>query len=142
MKHPPGLHSGVTAPIESRMHPSLAFGAFYGQLEARCSTPGLDISVLNADPHRVVERHSHDEAHFVLVLDGLYVSSAAGAAPVSNGRALIFNPAGTTHRDRFEARGRSVEGRFLTLSIAAGDGASSAPPSSSARRGARYPTSP
>jgi AraC family transcriptional regulator len=98
---------------------SLPFGAFYGHLAVRHSTAGIEIAVLNADPHRVVERHTHDDAHFVLVLDGLYVSSAVGAEPVSSGRALIFNPAGTTHRDRFEARSRVVEGRFLTLSIAA-----------------------
>ena len=103
----------------SAPHATLPFGAFYGRLDVRHSTPGLDIAVLDADPHRVVERHSHDEAHFVLVLDGLYVSSAAGADPVSNGRALIFNPAGTTHRDRFEARSRVIAGSFLTVSISA-----------------------
>ena len=69
---------------------SLSFGAFYGRPEVRHSTSGIDISVLNADPHRVVERHTHADAHFVLVLDGLYASSAAGAEPVTNGRALIF----------------------------------------------------
>jgi AraC family transcriptional regulator len=77
----------------------------------------LEFALLNADPHRVVGRHSHEEAHFVFVLDGLYVSSAAGAAAVSCGPTLIFNPAGTTHRDRFEARTRAVEGHFLTLSV-------------------------
>jgi AraC family transcriptional regulator len=97
---------------------SLPFGAFYGNVDVRCSTAGIDISVLNADPHRVVERHSHDAAHFVLVLDGLYVSSAAGAEAISRSGTLVFNPAGTTHRDRFEARSRVIEGRFLTLSIA------------------------
>jgi AraC family transcriptional regulator len=105
--------------VASHRHQSLPFGAFYGQVDVRHRTSGIEVAVLNADPHRVVERHTHDDAHFVLVLDGLYVSSAADAEPVSSGRALIFNPAGTTHRDRFEARSRVVEGRFLTLSIAA-----------------------
>jgi AraC family transcriptional regulator len=110
--------------------PVLPFGAFYGQVEHRRRAPGLDVAVLDVDPHRVVERHSHEEAHFVLVLDGLYVSSAAGADAVSCAPFLVFNPAGTTHRDRFEARSRVMEGRFLTLSFsadmiaaAAGDGA-------------------
>ncbi len=105
--------------IGSGRHASLPFGAFYGRLEVRHSAPGLDIAVLDADPHRVVERHSHEEAHFVLVLEGLYVSSAAGADPISRGRALIFNPAGTTHRDRFEARSPVIAGSFLTVSIGA-----------------------
>lgn len=108
----------MTSVADSRGHLALPFGAFYGQLDARRHAPGLEVAVLDVDPHRVVERHSHDDAHFVLVLSGLYVSSAAGAPPLSNGPELIFNPAGTTHRDRFEARERRFEGRFLTLSVA------------------------
>ncbi|MEO8619590.1 MAG: helix-turn-helix transcriptional regulator [bacterium] len=73
--------------------------------------------MLDADPHRVVARHSHEDAHFVLVLEGLYVSSAMGAPAISRGPMLVFNPAGTTHRDRFEARMSTFEGRFLTLSV-------------------------
>lgn len=88
-------------------------------VDQRHRAPGLEVALLDVDPHRVVERHSHDEAHMVFVLDGLYVSSAQGAPPVSSGEALVFNPAGTTHRDRFEARGRVVSGQFLTLSIGA-----------------------
>jgi AraC family transcriptional regulator len=69
----------------------------------------------------VVERHAHEDPHFVLVLEGLYISSAAGAPAVSAAPLLVYNPAGTVHRDRFESRsagrGRRVEGRFLTLSI-------------------------
>lgn len=115
---PPG-RSSLPTPYGSSGQQSLAFGTFYGRLDVRHRTPTLDIALLNADPHRVVERHSHDEAHFVFVVDGLYVSSASGADAVSHGRALIWNPAGTTHRDRFEARSRVMGGRFLTLSIAA-----------------------
>lgn len=103
----PGNHGQVALP----------FGRFYGMEDIRRSGPGLELSLLRADPHRVVERHSHDEAHFVLVLDGLYVSTADGAPPVSTGPQLIFNPAGTTHRDRFEARNREVDGRFMTISL-------------------------
>ncbi|MES3036008.1 MAG: AraC family transcriptional regulator [Gemmatimonadota bacterium] len=99
-------------------HLVLPFGAFYGSVERRLRGDGMELALLDVDPHRVVERHSHDEAHFVFVLDGLYLSSARHAPPVSAGPALIFNPAGTTHRDRFEARGKVMSGRFLTLSLA------------------------
>lgn len=109
----------ATDRTSARGHLALPFGAFYGLMDRQVQLPGLEISVLNADPHRVVERHSHTEAHFVFVLDGLYISTAIHATPVSDGRALIFNPAGTTHRDRFEARGRVMSGQFLTVSIAA-----------------------
>ncbi len=97
----------------------LPFGTFYGMVERRIAESGMEFALLDVDPHRVVERHSHEEAHVVFVLDGLYVSSAVGAPPVSDGPALIFNPAGTTHRDRFEARGRTMAGQFLTISLAA-----------------------
>jgi AraC family transcriptional regulator len=97
----------------------LPFGTFYGRVDVRRHAPGLEMAVLHADPHRTVERHSHEEAHFVLVLSGLYVSTAVGAPAVASGPILVFNPAGTTHRDTFEARASTVEGRFLTLSVAA-----------------------
>ncbi|GAB1343065.1 AraC family transcriptional regulator [Gemmatimonas sp.] len=101
----------------SAAHVVLPFGQFYGREEVRRSAPDLEWALLRADPHRIVSRHSHDEAHFVLVLDGLYVSSAVGAPAVSHGVQLIYNPPGTTHRDRFEARDRVVSGRFLALSV-------------------------
>jgi AraC family transcriptional regulator len=97
---------------------ALPFGAFYGRVDRRISGVGLEIALLDVDPHRVVERHSHEDAHFVFVLEGLYLSSAQHAPPVSDGPTLIYNPPGTTHRDRFDARDRVVSGRFLTLSIA------------------------
>ena len=95
----------------------LPFGAFYGRVDRRRASPGLELATLRADPGRVVERHSHEEAHFVFVLEGLYVSSAEGADAISHGPVLVYNPAGTTHRDRFEAQAGRISGRFLTLSI-------------------------
>lgn len=69
--------------------------------------------VLNANtPEEEVRRHSHDEAHFVLALDGGYMSSASGAPPVSDTPVLIYNPRGTTHQDRFHGG----KGRFLAIS--------------------------
>ena len=97
----------------------LPFGKFYGRVNVRRSAPGLDFALLSADPNRIVERHSHEDAHFVFVIDGLYASSASGADAIANSPMLIFNPAGTTHRDRFEAQARVCAGRFLTLSVSA-----------------------
>ena len=57
--------------------------------------------------------HAHENASFVFVVLGAYLSSADGAAPVSSGPMLIFNPAGTTHRDSFLL----PSGRFLAVSI-------------------------
>lgn len=59
-----------------------------------------------------MRRHSHDEAHFVLVLSGGYMSSAVGTLLVSNTPVLIYNPLGTTHEGRFHG-GR---GSFVAIS--------------------------
>lgn len=67
-------------------------------------------------PEALVVEHTHAEAHFVLVLEGLYVSSAVGAPPVGGPGLLVYNPPGTTHRDRFRGDG----GRFLTISVPSG----------------------
>lgn len=99
-------------------HFAMRHGEFYGHRECRRSTEGLQLSVLAADPRRVVERHTHDDAHWILVLDGWYRSSAHGASSVESGAMLIFNPVGTTHRDTFLERPQRSLGAFFALSIA------------------------
>jgi AraC family transcriptional regulator len=97
----------------------LPYGHFFGNYQARRQVEGFELAVLKADPTRAVERHTHEEAHFVLLLDGLYVSSATGAPSIASGPTLVYNPPGTTHRDRFEPRHGTTCGRFFTLSITA-----------------------
>lgn len=86
---------------------------FWGTGPAQLSTPDFSFHLLTADaPEDEVRPHVHEEAHFVLVLAGAYMSSAREAPAISNTPLLIFNPAGTAHRDRFLG-GR---GRFLAVS--------------------------
>jgi len=86
---------------------------FWGSGPEWREAAGFSFHALDANaPEEEVQRHSHDEAHFVLVLSGGYMSSAIGAPPVSNTPILIYNPPGTTHQDRFHG-GR---GRFLAIS--------------------------
>ncbi len=99
----------------------LGFGAFYGRHAITRRAGVFDCAVRDADPVRTVVRHSHDDAHFVLVLDGLYASSARGAPALASDPILIFNPPGTTHRDRFETTGGPIRGQFLTISVQAGE---------------------
>jgi AraC family transcriptional regulator len=81
---------------------------FWGRGPAHREAGGFSFHLLAANaPEDEVRPHTHEEAHFVLVLDGGYLSSAASAPFVSCAPLLVFNPAGTTHRDRFhEGRGR------------------------------------
>jgi AraC family transcriptional regulator len=86
---------------------------FWGSGPAWREAAGFSFHQLQANaPEEEVQRHSHDEAHFVLVLAGGYMSSAIGAPMVSNTPILIYNPPGTTHQDRFHG-GR---GRFVAIS--------------------------
>jgi AraC family transcriptional regulator len=89
-------------------------GEFYGALQD-CKQGGVfDISVLNATaPEHDVHLHMHVDAHFVLVLSGTYLSTARGAPEFARAPALVYNPPGTVHRDRF----LGGWGRFMAISI-------------------------
>ena len=89
-------------------------GVFYGSCAVRRQVGAIELAELTPTvPEHEVETHSHDDAHFVLVLAGKYVSSAHGMPTVCASPTLIYNPPGTTHRDCF----RGLAGRFFTLSI-------------------------
>ena len=92
----------------------LGYGQFFGDCEVARELPGFSLSLRTPDPHVVIERHTHEEAHFIVLLDGHYVSSARDAGHIVGGPALIYNPPGTTHRDRFEG----PSGRFFAVSVA------------------------
>ena len=86
---------------------------FWGHGAPERETAGFSFHLLAANPpEEEVQTHMHEEAHFVLVLSGGYMSSAKHAPTVSSNPLLVFNPAGTTHRDRFLG-GR---GTFLAVS--------------------------
>lgn len=77
-------------------------GEFYGALEGVASGGAFDIRALAATRgEHDVEVHTHADAHFVLVLSGVYISTARGAPQYAPAPFLVFNPPGTTHRDRF-----------------------------------------
>ncbi len=89
-------------------------GQFYGDVHHGASASVFDIRRLIATRSEdEVETHRHDDAHFVLVLSGVYISSALHAPAQAPAPTLVFNPAGTTHRDRF-LDGR---GSFMTVSL-------------------------
>jgi len=89
-------------------------GEFYGDLDWTSARGSWEVRSLAASGREDdVDTHTHEEAHFVLVLSGLYVSSARGAPRFAPSPFLVFNPAGTTHRDRF----MDGVGAFVTLSL-------------------------
>lgn len=89
-------------------------GQFYGDLHHGACGGVFDIRRLLATRSEdEVATHRHDDAHFVLVLSGVYLSSARHAPRRASAPTLVFNPAGTTHRDRF----LDGTGSFLTVSL-------------------------
>ena len=92
----------------------MPFGVHFGASETRQELPGFSVSLLTPTLRAEdVPLHTHDTASFVFVLSGLYISKADGAPPNLREPTLIFNPAGTTHRDSFLL----PQGRFLAVSI-------------------------
>jgi AraC family transcriptional regulator len=96
----------------------LGVGTFYGLRQIALSNPVFDFRLMAASgAEHDVQEHSHETAHFVLVLAGAYISSASGAGTGLPAPTLIFNPAGTVHRDRF----RNGRGLFLTVSLSSAE---------------------
>lgn len=89
-------------------------GEFYGSVQHGARGSVFDIHRLHATRSEdEVETHRHSDAHFVLVLSGVYISSARHAPPRAPSPSLVFNPAGTTHSDRF----LDGKGSFMTVSL-------------------------
>lgn len=89
-------------------------------VRARVEGPFEIRAVTVADRGQVVGRHTHDHAHFMLVLGGTYLCSIGGEVAAMRPPFLLFEPAGTTHDDRFAASA----GAFVAISL---DDAEAAP---------------
>ncbi len=70
-----------------------------------------------ADPNRTIGLHTHEDAHFILPLRGVYRSTASGAPEVCDRSIVIYNPPGTTHADRFDPVAGRIEGQFFAVSM-------------------------
>ena len=91
-----------------------AHGQFYGSFEARRQVDEVALAELQPSvPEDLVEPHTHQDGHLLLLLDGCYLSTAEGMPTQCTGATLILNPPGTHHRDRFRGEG----GRFFTISF-------------------------
>lgn len=89
-------------------------GAFFGEHRRAARAGAFDCQLASAVlPPDDVPDHVHDEAHFVLAIDRGYVSAAFGERPTETPLALVYNPPGTDHRDRFMEAG----GRFLGIAF-------------------------
>jgi AraC family transcriptional regulator len=90
----------------------LSRGRFIGQVRREVVTRDFTLVEVRDRPAEEIPLHTHVDPHVLVVLEGAYRTSARGVGPICDASTVIFNPAGTTHRDRFRTRG----GRFLTVS--------------------------
>jgi AraC family transcriptional regulator len=103
---------------------TLAAGEFFGARHRSVASSAfrIDLRVATLPPDEI-QTHAHDDAHFVLALDGGYRSLAhdpgTPAGEAFGPGALVWNPAGVEHRDCFDVAG----GRFLSVSFATPPGA-------------------
>jgi AraC family transcriptional regulator len=89
-------------------------GEFFGTANVKKELAGFSVSrMAPVIPAEEMQTHTHEQATFVMVLDGFYISSALNAGPRCRAPTLIYNPPGTTHRDRFE----QLSGQFLGIAI-------------------------
>ncbi|HEX5760427.1 MAG TPA: helix-turn-helix transcriptional regulator [Thermoanaerobaculia bacterium] len=96
--------------------PPLPFGAFIGERRRTLDARGFALAEIVDRRDEPIFRHTHADAHFCFILKGRWITGARGVEGTCGPATMIFNPAGTTHRDRFDARSRG--GSFLTLSVA------------------------
>jgi len=88
-------------------------GTFFGANESHREIPGFSLARMKPVlPPEDVPLHAHQDATFVLLLNGRYISGASDAAECE-APLLIYNPPGTTHRDRF----KTLAGQFLAISV-------------------------
>jgi AraC family transcriptional regulator len=89
----------------------LAPGEFIGTADRRFETKSGVVSYIR-DQERV-ERHEHSDTHFVLVMEGAYLTSARDASGVVSDGHVLLNTPGTRHEDRFIG-----DGKLITFSVA------------------------
>lgn len=90
--------------------------AYIGRLALSRSAGGFSFGWWSADRFgHAVEEHGHDDAHFMFAVGGRYETTAAVEGPKTARAPLVFNPAQTSHRDRFE----DGPGVFFSISVPA-----------------------
>lgn len=99
----------------------LPYGKFIGTIKKDLHSRSFSYAEVLDISKGEVPLHTHEDPHFLFVLKGAYETSAKPIDTPATRKidrlfspgTLIFNPAGTTHRDHVHNRG----GSFLTISI-------------------------
>lgn len=90
----------------SRAAKKLAPGEFIGTPELLVATRSGVIALIGQQAR--IDPHEHSDTHLVLVTEGTYRTSAAGAEGAVGRGGVLINPPGTRHDDQFMGPGRLV----------------------------------
>jgi AraC family transcriptional regulator len=89
-------------------------GKFYGAIHRQVETSAFAFAEVEDFDNIEVPLHTHENAHFLFVIKGEYEAMVKDKKHCCSSSAMIYYPAGTTHRDHFYKEG---ERRFLTVSL-------------------------
>jgi AraC family transcriptional regulator len=90
------------------------FGRFYGATHRQVETPAFAFAEVEDFDDIEVPLHTHENAHFLFVIEGEYEAMVKDKKRCCSSSAMLYYPAGITHRDHFYTGG---ERRFLTVSL-------------------------
>jgi AraC-like DNA-binding protein/quercetin dioxygenase-like cupin family protein len=106
-----GAHGNRRLEVESSQ-PRLSKGSFYGRIVKRREVAGFLLTELAYLANFRVKRHSHESAHFVLVLKGAYRENYGNKTRICKPGSLVFHPADEIHSNQIQnttARDFSIE---------------------------------
>src|SRR5215207_340296 len=90
------------------------FDKFFGATRKQIATPAFAFAEVEDLKQIEVPLHTHENAHFLFVVKGQYEALVKDKKQCCPSSAMLYYPAGTTHRDHFYTAG---ERRFLTVSL-------------------------
>lgn len=93
----------------------LGFGQFLGRERLADEGDGIAVREIAARPaHRGVPRHTHEHAHFCLVVSGTFETTTHNHSGNCGAGTVLFHPSATTHEDGY----LSPSGACLMVSLA------------------------
>jgi AraC family transcriptional regulator len=95
------------------MSNNLKAGEFYGLVPNKRNSAGLTLTEVVHARQISVPKHSHELAHFQLLLDGSYLENCGGKSVASRPMTISWHRPGITHKDEIGTTG----GRFFMIEL-------------------------
>ena len=90
----------------------LPSGKFFGVTDKRMETDSYTFVDVKAFPNKYIPTHSHETAHFVFVIDGVFKTTLREKEVQCHSSTVLYQPAGVTHQDH-----NTESGQYLTVTL-------------------------